>query len=142
MRTLGIDFGKKRVGIAVSDPLGLTAQPLEVLDNNKHLIPKIKDICTEKEVSRIVIGLPKSLSGELNASAQDAIDFSIRLKAKTEIPIEMYDERFSTSAVQQTFRQTGMSEKKGRSVIDKMAAAVILSDYLNRKKNESAAKQA
>ena len=137
MRILGIDFGKKRVGIAVSDPLGLTAQPFDVLENNKRLISMIKEICKEKEVSLIVIGLPKSLSGELNTSARDAIYFSEKLKAGIDIPVEMYDERFSTSLVQQAFRQTGVSEKKGRSVIDKMAAAIILSDYLNRKKNES-----
>ncbi len=137
MRTLGIDFGKKRVGIAVSDPLGLTAQPLDVLENNKHLITRIKEICKEKEVILIVIGLPKSLSGELNASARDVIDFSEKLKTRIDIPVEMYDERFSTSAVQQTFKQTGVSERRGRSIVDKMAAAVILSDYLDRKKNES-----
>ena len=140
MRTLGIDFGKKRVGIAISDPLGLTAQPLDVLENNRHLIPRIKAICKEKEVSLIVLGLPKSLSGELNASAQDAIAFSEKLKTRIDIPVEMYDERLSTTAAQQTFRQTGVSEKNGRSSIDKVAAAVILSDYLDRKRNESRTK--
>ena len=140
MRTLGIDFGKKRVGIAVSDPLGLTAQPLDVLDNNKHLIPKIKEICKEKEVSLIVLGLPKSLSGELNSSAQDVMTFLEKLKARTDIPVETYDERLSTSVAQQTFRQTGVSEKRGRSSIDKVAAAVILSGYLDRKRNGSATK--
>ncbi len=137
MRTLGIDLGNKRVGIAVSDPLGLTAQPLEVLPNNRELIKKIREICREKEVSLIIIGLPRSLSGELNDAAQKASAFSEKLKKELGIPVQLYDERFSTSIAWNNFRQTGVSEKKGRGSIDKMAAAVILSDYLDRKRNES-----
>ncbi len=138
MRTLGIDYGKKRIGVAVSDPLGITAQPVEVVENNGSLMDRIKELCEKYEVNTIVVGLPKNLKGEIAQSAEDVLAFVKKLaKAAGNIPIITYDERLSTASVMKTLSETNMSGKKKRQVVDKMAAAYILQGYMDGLKKNS-----
>ncbi len=132
MRILGIDYGKKRIGAAVSDPLGLTAQPVEVIENNASAMNRIKELCEKYEAGSVVVGLPKSLKGEVAKSAEDVLAFIAKLqKVLGGIPVIPHDERLSTSSVIKTLSQTGMSGRKKRLVVDKMAAAYILQGYMD-----------
>jgi len=137
-RILGIDFGKKRIGAAVSDPLGITAQPVEVIENNASAIDRIKELCEKYEAGRVVVGLPKNLKGEIAQSAQDVLAFVKKLrKAAGDIPVITYDERLSTASVMKTLSETGMSGREKRQVVDKMAAAYILQGYMDGHKKDS-----
>lgn len=132
MRILGIDYGKKRIGAAVSDPLGLTAQPVEVIENNASAMSRIKELCEKYEAGSVVVGLPKNLKGEVSKSAEDVLAFIAKLqKVLGGIPVIPHDERLSTSSVIKTLSQTGMSGRKKRLVVDKMAAAYILQGYMD-----------
>jgi putative holliday junction resolvase len=131
-RILGIDFGKKRIGAAVSDPLGLTAQPVEVIENTSSAMSRIKELCERYEAASVVVGLPKNLKGEIAQSAQDVLAFVKKLqKSIGDIPVITYDERLSTASVMKTLSETNMSGRKKRQVVDKMAAAYILQGYMD-----------
>jgi len=138
MRLLGIDFGQKRIGLAISDPLGLTAQPLEVLQNGPLVFKKISDICKEKQVSKIIVGLPKTLKGELSYSAHKVALFITKLKKEIkDVEVILQDERFSTAGAEKSLSLSNFSGQKKRSIIDKLAAAYILQGYLDAfKKNK------
>lgn len=131
-RILGIDYGKKRIGAAVSDPLGLTAQPVEVIENTSSSMSRIKELCERYEAGSVVVGLPKNLKGEIAQSAEDVLSFVKKLqKSIGDIPVITYDERLSTASVMKTLSETNMSGRKKRQVVDKMAAAYILQGYMD-----------
>lgn len=130
MRILAIDYGKKRIGIAVSDPLGMTARPLKYLENNKDIFNNIKILCSEYEVSKIIIGLPKTLKGEISFSAQDVRKFTVQLKKAIDIPIEEWDERLTTKIAENMLIAKGASREKRKGSIDSVAAALMLEEYL------------
>jgi putative Holliday junction resolvase len=131
MRVLGIDFGEKRIGLAISDGLGITAQPLAVVSN----IQGIKQVLAERDdVHKIVVGLPKNLKGEIGPQAQKTLVFVEELKKETGLPVLTWDERFSTGQAEKVLIEAGLSRKKRKSVVDKSAAALILQSYLDAKK--------
>ncbi len=131
MRVLGIDFGEKRIGLAISDGLGITAQPLAVVAD----IQGIKQVLAERDdVHKIVVGLPKNLRGEIGPQAQKTLVFIEELKKETGLPILTWDERFSTGQAERMLIEAGLSRKKRKSVVDKSAAALILQSYLDAKK--------
>jgi len=134
MRLLAIDYGEKRIGIAISDPLGLTAQPFEVVENNKSAISRIKQICEEKEVTKIIIGLPTTLGGKESFAVDKVRSFCLKLKGNVSVPIEEYDERFTTSIAQKTMIAGDASRQTRKGSIDKIAAAVMLREYMDRVK--------
>ncbi len=130
---MAIDIGEKRVGVALSDPLGLTAQPHAVIQysSEEHLIQQLLEIAAEYEAGKIVAGVPYGLEGERGESAEKILAFIRRLGENTDIEIETADERFSTAFSQKAMLEAGASRKNRRRKIDKVAAAVILQGYLD-----------
>jgi len=128
MRTLGIDFGSKRVGIALSDESGDFALPYGVIENNEHLIREIRELCTINNVGEVVVGDSKDFNGEDNAIMQEVTPFIEKLKEVLGLPVELHPE-FMTSS--QAERLQGKND-----MLDASAAAIILSSYLELKKNK------
>lgn len=134
MRILGLDVGDKRIGAAISDPMGWTAQGLKTIyrkESTKNDIDEIKSIINEYHVEKIVIGLPKNMNNTLGPQGEKVIKYSNMLKEKTGIPIEFYDERLSTMAVERTLIEADVSRAKRKTVVDKLAAVYILQTYLD-----------
>lgn len=137
MRILAIDFGKKRIGLALSDPLGFTAQPYDVIANDKMMFARIGAVISEKEVSKIIVGLPVSLDGKLGISADDVLKFVEKLRSAVKIPVETIDERMTTAQAQKILIDADVRRDKRKDVIDKMAAALMLKTYMDRMKSGS-----
>jgi len=132
IRIMGIDVGTVRVGISLSDPLGITAQPLEVVQSkNQSPYPRILGIIEEYEVTRIVVGNPLQLNGEAGLASENIAQFVEVLKTKTDLPVELWDERLSTAQAQRVMIGGGARRSKRRESIDKIAAALILQSYLD-----------
>ena len=138
LRILGIDYGEKRIGVAISDPLGITAQGVAVFGKGSTYaedIKEIKKIIKQYEgIDEIVVGLPKTLKGEIGPSAQKVLEFVEALKKAFKIAILAWDERLTTAQAEKTLQTAGLNSKKRRSVIDKTAAAYILQSYMDCKK--------
>ncbi len=133
IRIIGLDVGLNTVGIALSDPLGITAQGLDTLrriELDKD-IERLAEILDQNQVSLIVVGLPKNMNGTLGPAAEMVKEFSERLKNKTGIPVKFWDERLSTVSAQKMLISADVSRKKRKRVIDKLAAVVILQNYLD-----------
>jgi putative Holliday junction resolvase len=134
MRIMGLDIGERRIGVAVSDELEITSVPLEVYDNDKNIIGKIKDLVAEYNIKNIAVGLPYTLKGEIGRQAEKVISFVNTLKKEIEIDIDYVDERYTTK-IPRKLMERGSPKKKAAGTIDKFSAAIILSDYLKRRKN-------
>jgi len=134
MRIMGIDYGEKRFGIALSDPLGITAQGLPTIERTsiQEDIKKIINILQEKEVEEIVLGLPKHLNNTLGDKAKEVLNFIDTLKKHINIPIKTFDERFSTVRANRAMLEGDLSRKKRKERVDMIAAQLILQDYLDR----------
>ncbi len=138
MRILGLDFGTKTTGVAVSDPMGWTAQGLEIIrrKEDEHLkatLNRIAELCIEYKVEKIVLGLPKNMNNTLGERGEKTLLFKEKLEAKVKLPVEMWDERLSTVAAESVLLEADMSRKKRKNVIDKLAATIILQSYLDAK---------
>ncbi|KAF0151478.1 MAG: Holliday junction resolvase-like protein [Ignavibacteria bacterium] len=131
-RTIAIDFGAKRIGIAVTDPLNMFAYPLTTLLNDTKFIDNLKKILSQYSVVRIVVGMPYKESGEESATGKAVLEFVEMLRSKTSQEIILADERYSSAIALQRIIESVPSKKKRRdkSLIDKNAAAVLLEDYL------------
>ena len=139
MRILGIDHGDQHIGIAISDPLGFTAQPVTVLQKRANLqedmlaLKAVMDTY-EQKVTEIVIGLPKTLAGKVGFQALKVIEYVGALKTSfPEIKVTTWDERFTSAAAEKNLISMGMGRKDRKKVIDKSAATYILQSYLDRK---------
>ena len=131
-RKLGLDFGSTRIGVAICDPDGILATPFSTLPSGPELIAQISSICESEEIVAIVVGLPRSLSGEISHAANFVNDFIVQLTAHLpDLPILTFDERFTTTLANQALRDSGRSAKDGRAVIDQIAAVNILQSYLD-----------
>ena len=138
MRILGLDYGTKTTGVAVSDPMGWTAQGLEIIrrQEEEHLkttINRIAELCAEYKVEKIVLGLPKNMNNTLGERGEKTLLFKEKLEARLKLPVEMWDERLSTVAAENVLLEADMSRKKRKNVIDKLAATIILQNYLDAK---------
>lgn len=133
MRIMGIDYGEKRFGIALSDPLGITAQGLPTIERTsiQEDIKKIINIIQEKEVQEIVVGLPKHLNNTLGDKAKEVLNFIDTLKKHINIPIKTFDERFSTVRANRAMLEGDLSRKKRKERVDMIAAQLILQGYLD-----------
>jgi putative Holliday junction resolvase len=133
MRILGIDYGEKRLGIAISDPLGITAQGLTIIMRTQldEDIQKIVDIVREKEVKTIVIGLPRHMNNTLGEKAQAVLAFVEQIKAHIDIPVATLDERLSTVRAERAMLEGNLSRKKRKGMVDMIAAQLILQSYLD-----------
>ena len=131
-RILGLDIGLKRIGVAVSDPFGVTATPLEFILNDEKVFEKINDLIKNYKISKIVIGLPLTLKGEEGEQARYTKEFVENLKnhIPQDIEIIFIDERFTSSLAEKTLSQTKKKNKKEK--IDSLSAVFILQTYLDR----------
>jgi|SRR3990170_5611905 len=139
MRIMGIDYGEKRFGIALSDPLGITAQGLPTIERTsiQEDIKKIINIIQEKEVEEIVLGLPKHLNNTLGDKAKEVLNFIDTLKKHINIPIKTFDERFSTVRANRAMLEGDLSRKKRKERVDMIAAQLILQGYLDMIKTKT-----
>jgi putative Holliday junction resolvase len=131
-RMLGIDYGKKRIGLAITDPLNIFAYGLTGLNNNEKIFEQLKKIIDEYDVGRIVIGYPLRENGEFSHSTKDVLEFVDELKKRFDIEIELWDETYTSKIAAKKAIEIGMKKKdrRNKKEIDKLAAQTILSDYL------------
>jgi putative holliday junction resolvase len=132
-RILGLDYGRKRIGLAVSDELRLTAQPLQTLarKNRAEDVRRLRDICREQGVARIIVGHPVHITGEAGEMAEEAARFAGRLRKELGIEVELLDERLTSWEAKQTVGGTRARGRDG-APIDDVAAAILLREYLER----------
>jgi putative Holliday junction resolvase len=133
-RFLALDLGESRVGVALSDPLGITAQPAGHLDRKgkPKIVESVRELVAEHGVTRIVVGLPLRLSGEAGPEAADAEAFAQSLRdAIPEVAVDLWDERLTTAEVERMMIAADVSRKKRRRKVDTLAAVVILQSYMD-----------
>lgn len=132
-RILGIDYGERRIGVAISDTTGTIATPLQTIDGTapQQAARAIAEIARDREVERIVVGLPMRMDGSSGPSAENAKAFGERLLKAGSCPVEYWDERFSSRTAEQALIEGGARRQKRKQVIDKLAAQIILQHYLD-----------
>lgn len=145
MRIMGLDFGSKTVGVAVSDPLFITAQGVEIIrrkEENKlrQTLARIEELIGEYEVGEIVLGLPKNMNDTLGVRAELSLEFKEKLERRTGLPVIMWDERLTTVAADRTMMEAGIRREHRKDYVDQIAASLILQGYLDYRANQ--AKQA
>lgn len=135
-RAMGIDYGDVRIGIAVSDLMGWTAQGVETIHrkNEEADIGRIGELIREYDVDTIVLGFPKNMNNTIGPRGELSMQFAEILKEKFGLPVVLWDERLSTMAAERMLVSADVSRKKRKQVVDKMAAAIILQNYLDSKK--------
>ena len=138
MRILGLDYGSRTVGVAVSDPLGLTAQGVETIwrDKENHLrrtLSRIEEIIGEYSVTEIVLGYPKNMNNSVGERALKSLEFRQMLERRTGLPVVMWDERLTTAAAERVLTEAEVRRENQKQYLDQMAAVFILQGYLDRK---------
>ncbi|MBS6194761.1 MAG: Holliday junction resolvase RuvX [Clostridiales bacterium] len=136
MRILGLDFGSKTVGVAVSDPLGLTAQGVEIIrrkDENKlrQTLARIEELTKQYQVEKIVLGLPKNMDNTLGDRAEKSLEFKKALERRTGLAVVMWDERLTTVSANRVLMETGVRRENRKEHVDEIAAIFILQNYLD-----------
>ena len=137
MRLMGLDYGSKTVGVAVSDPLGLTAQGVETVwrkQENKlrQTMARIEELISEYQVERIVLGYPKNMNNTIGERAVKSLEFKEKLEKRTGLSVVMWDERLTTAEAERTLMETGVRRENRKQFLDQMAAVLILQGYLDR----------
>jgi putative Holliday junction resolvase len=130
-RILGIDLGKARIGVAVSDELGMLAHPVETIPATGNAAKRIAEIASEKDVERVVIGLPRHMNGTMGVGATDAMTFAKTLQGQLKCEVVTWDERLTTVAASRAMRESGRKSRDSRGVVDQVAAQMILQSYLD-----------
>lgn len=135
MRILGIDMGERRIGLALSDPLGYTAQGLKTIqiNNPDEVCDKLIVVINEKKVEKLVFGLPINMNGSMGPQAKKVQEYASKLKMLTNIPVDFEDERLSSVSAEQVLLMADQSRKKRKKSIDMLSAVIILQSYLDRK---------
>lgn len=141
MRIMGLDYGSVTVGVAISDPLLLTAQGIEVVrrkQENKlrRTLARIEELIEEYEVSKIVVGYPKHMNNTIGERAKKSEEFADILRKRTGLEVILWDERLTTVAANQVLTESGLENKDKALVVDKIAAIFILQGYLDKLYNE------
>ena len=136
MRILALDVGDKRIGVAISDELEISAHALTTITRNdlKKEIRAIQELISEYNVEEIVVGMPVMMNGSVGIQAEKVGRFVDELKRDFRIPIKLFDERLSTRLIEKTLIAADMSREKRKKVIDKLSAVIILQDYLSSRK--------
>jgi len=139
MVILSVDLGKTRTGLAVSDKSETFSFPREVIKeySRERLYEKIAEVAKKEKAEMIVLGLPKNMDGSQGFKAEESHNAKEALQALTGLPIELYDERCTTVIAQKSLWENGINTKKGRKIVDTVAATVILEDFLNYRKNKA-----
>ncbi|MFC6331522.1 Holliday junction resolvase RuvX [Paenibacillus septentrionalis] len=135
MRVMGLDYGDRRIGVAVSDALRWTAQGLTVVEKRRDggELDRIAEIVKEHEVSEVVVGLPKNMNGTIGPRGEICQAFAEQVQQKLGLPVHLWDERLTTVAAERTLAEAEIGLKKRKQVVDKMAATLILQNYLDSK---------
>jgi putative Holliday junction resolvase len=137
LRVLGLDHGERRIGVALSDATGTIATPHSVIDRRGgDVVETLRLLVTEYAVEFVVVGLPLQLSGEEGASARSARAFADKIAEATGLPVSLHDERFTTVTAEEALIEGGVRRRERREVRDKVAAAVMLQGYLDRKRRD------
>ena len=136
MRIMGLDFGSRTVGVAVSDPLFLTAQGVEIIrrkspDKLRQTLARIETLITEYEVDRIVLGYPKNMNNTEGERCEKTQEFRAMLERRTGLPVILWDERLTTVMAGQAMMEGGIRRENRREYVDKLAAVLILQNYLD-----------
>ncbi|MFS0839816.1 Holliday junction resolvase RuvX [Paenibacillus sp. UNC499MF] len=136
MRTMGLDYGDKTIGVAVSDLLGLTAQGIEVIRraSPQHDLDHLRRLIGEYEVTEIVVGLPKNMNGSIGPRGELCQEFAAQLTETFNLPVRLWDERLTTVSATRTLLEADVSRKKRKQVVDKIAAVLILQGYMDSKR--------
>ncbi|MBG0790808.1 MAG: Holliday junction resolvase RuvX [Desulfovibrionaceae bacterium] len=134
MRALGIDFGLKRVGLAVCDPAGVLVSPLRTIERTTRnaLFDELTEIIQDESIEAVVVGLPLSLAGEDTLTTRQARNFAESLKRRTDVPIHLMDERLSSAEAEEELNAAGLRGKKRKMALDSQAAVIILRSWLQR----------
>ena len=135
-RIMGLDFGAKTVGVAVSDPLGITAQGVEVIvrereDKLRRTLARLEELIAQYQVERIVVGCPRHMNGDFGERAEKSRAFAERLSERTGLPTELWDERLTTVAAERVLMESGVRRGHRKEYVDKIAAVFILQGYLD-----------
>jgi len=131
-RILAIDFGERRIGLALSDPLGITAQGLPTIDTKKtkEIFSYLQGIIKEKKVARVVVGMPRNMNGSIGPKGEEVKKFIGKLTQKTGVKVIAWDERLTSVQSKKSMREAGTKQKK-KEVVDRISATLILQSYLD-----------
>ena len=132
MRLLGIDFGSKYIGLALSDPSKSLARPFKTIPGNNKPLEEIKKICQEEEVEKIILGLPKSMDGSIGPQGEKTLKFKKELEDFLAIPIELEDERLTSKLASDLLKDEKKKIKESKAELNKLAAQLILESYLEK----------
>ena len=140
MRIMGLDYGSKTIGVAVSDPMGLTAQGLEIIrreEENKlrKSLRRIEELVKEYQVEEIVLGFPKNMNNTIGERAQKSLQLKETLERRLGLPVIMWDERLTTVEADRTLIEAGVRRESRKKYVDMIAAVFILQGYLDAKAN-------
>ncbi|PYK20020.1 MAG: Holliday junction resolvase RuvX [Verrucomicrobia bacterium] len=135
---LGLDFGRARIGVAISDELQLLAHPLETIQANQQPAARIAEIVRERKIDHVVAGIPKRMNGQIGPAATEVLEFVERLRAILLCRIVTWDERLTTVAAHRALRDAGKKTRHTRGYVDQVAAQMILQSYLDSRALRSA----
>ncbi len=143
MRIMGLDFGSKTVGVAVSDPLGITAQGVEIIRRKsanklRQTLARIEELIAEYDVNELVLGLPKNMNGTEGERCERTREFKELLEKRTGLPVALWDERLTTVAADRAMMEKGMGRYERKEYVDEIAAIFILQGYMDAKKMSTA----
>ena len=142
MRILGLDYGSKTVGVAVSDPLGFTAQGVEIIrrkseNKKRQTLARIEELIAQYQVEEIVLGLPKNMNNTLGDRAEKSLELKETLERRTGLPVVMWDERLTTVSANRVLMETGVRRENRKEHVDEIAAVFILQGYLDYLANKN-----
>jgi putative Holliday junction resolvase len=132
-RILGLDFGRARIGVAISDELQMLAHPLETIPANEEPASRVAEIVREKQVDHVVAGIPRQMNGQIGTAATEVLEFVEKLRAVLPCPVVTWDERLTTVAAHRALRDAGKKTRDTRGYVDQVAAQMILQTYLDRR---------
>lgn len=136
MRVMGLDYGSKTVGVAISDPLGITAQGIETIERKaenklRKTLARIEELVKEYEVEKIVLGFPKNMNNTIGERAEKSLELKAMLERRIGIPVIMWDERLTTVEAERTLIESNVRRENRKKYVDKIAAVFILQGYLD-----------
>jgi putative Holliday junction resolvase len=137
---LALDFGRARIGVAISDELQLLAHPLETIPANERATSRVLELVRKRNVEHVVAGLPKRMNGQIGTAATEAIEFVEKLRAVLPCPVVTWDERLTTVAAHRALRDAGKKTRHTHGYIDQVAAQMILQSYLDSRTANAATK--
>jgi putative holliday junction resolvase len=138
---LAVDFGRARVGVAISDELQLLAYPLETISANQHPAARLAEIVREKKIDHVVVGIPRRMTGEVGSAATEVLKFVDKLRAILPCAVVTWDERLTTAAAHRALREAGKKTRATRGYVDQVAAQMILQGYLDRRQHMAHAEE-